>query len=155
MLSAQRNGGVSWQTFEAKIDRFGEILATYAMSRPPNYEVLADLDRNLIELRFRGNLSPADMGACLRNISGVLPELRPGFTVVTDLSELESMSLECAPDLTKAMDAFRARGVATVVRIIPDPTKDIGFNILAIIPYRRGIHVITCKTRAEADRVIR
>lgn len=94
------------------------------------------------------------MRACLQEISAVLPQVRPGFTVVTDLSALNTMSLDCAPDLTKAMDAFRARGVATVVRVIPDPTKDIGFNILAIVHYRRGIRVITCKTRAEANRLV-
>jgi hypothetical protein len=125
------------------------------MSRPPNFEVQTDLERNLIELRFRGNVAPADTGACLRTISVVLPELRPGFTVVTDLSGLESMSLDCAADLTKAMDAFRARGVAAVIRIIPDPGKDIGFNILAIIHYRRGIHVMTCKSREEANRTLK
>lgn len=125
------------------------------MPAPRPHEVLTDLDRNLIELRFRGNVTQADMHVCLEEIAAVLPEVRPGFTVLTDLSALNAMSLDCAPDLTKAMDAFRARGVATVVRIIPDPAKDIGFNILAIIHYRRGIHVITCKTRAEADRALR
>jgi len=124
------------------------------MPAPRSHEVVTDLDRNLIELRFRGDVAQADMHDCLEEIAAVLPQVRPGFTVLTDLSALNAMSLDCAPDLTKAMDAFRARGVATVVRIIPDPAKDIGFNILAIIHYRRGIHVITCKTRAEADRAI-
>lgn len=124
------------------------------MPPPRSHEVQTDLDRNVIELRFRGDVTPADMRACLQEISAVLPQVRPGFTVVTDLSALNTMSLDCAPDLTKAMDAFRARGVATVVRVIPDPTKDIGFNILAIVHYRRGIRVITCKTRAEANRLV-
>ena len=80
--------------------------------------------------------------------------MRRGFTVLVDISEVETMDLECVPDLTKIMDACKAAGVDTVVRIIPDPRKDIGLKILSIVHYGRGVHVVTCQDAAEAERVI-
>ena len=79
--------------------------------------------------------------------------MSPGFTFITDLTGLGSMELECAPDLARLMDFCKARGIGTVVRIIPDPRRDIGFNILSIVHYRRGVRVVTCKDAAEAERV--
>ena len=64
------------------------------------------------------------------------------------------MDLDCVPHLTKIMDLSRAHGVGTVVRVIPDPDKDIGFSILSIIHYRRGVRIVTCESLAEAERVL-
>lgn len=76
------------------------------------------------------------------------------FTLLTDISDVESMDLDSVTDLTKTMDACKAAGVDTVVRIIPDPRKDIGLNILSIIHYGRGVRVVTCQNAAEAEQVI-
>jgi hypothetical protein len=65
------------------------------------------------------------------------------------------MDLDCVPHLARIMDLSRARGVGTVVRIIPDRDKDIGFNILSIIHYRRDVQIITCETPAEAERALK
>ena len=50
------------------------------------------------------------------------------------------------------MDEFKAKGIGAVVRIVPDPAKDIGFNILSVVHYRRGVRVVTCQTAEEAER---
>jgi hypothetical protein len=42
--------------------------------------------------------------------------------------------------------------VETVVRVIPDPHKDIGLNIMSLFHYRRRVRIITCETLAEALR---
>jgi hypothetical protein len=44
--------------------------------------------------------------------------------------------------------------VGTVVRIIPDPTKDIGLNILSVVHLRNGVRVLTLRDAAEAERVL-
>jgi hypothetical protein len=85
----------------------------------------------------------------------MLSQLRPGFTFLTDLSALEAMELDCAIELTKVMDACRATGIGTVIRIIPDSSKDIGFNILSIIHLRRGVRVVTCQTAEEAEQALK
>ena len=127
---------------------------TSQMNESPGYIVERDTRRNLIAVRYRGRVSAADVKAACGEVVSLLPEMRKGFTFLADLSELDSMGLECLTDITQIMDVCNAAGIGTVVRIIPDPRKDIGLKILSIIHYRRGVHVITCQNSAEAERVI-
>ena len=113
-----------------------------------------DESRNLITIRWVGRVTPAAMKAGAIEARRLIPRVRPGFTVLTDFSGLESMDLDCVPDLTGVMDAFKKAGIRTAIRIIPDKSKDIGFNILAIVHYRRGVRVVTCETAAEAERAL-
>ena len=125
------------------------------MDQKPKCEVEIDATRNLITVRYRGHIAAADMKAYSERVRGMLPLLRPGFTFLTDLSALEAMELDCAIELTRVMDACRTRGIGTVVRIIPDSSKDIGFNILSIIHLRRGVRVVTCQTAEQAERAMK
>ncbi|MFI5336228.1 MAG: hypothetical protein ACHQ5A_05570 [Opitutales bacterium] len=124
------------------------------MPAAPVSEVLGDAARNLIQIRYRGHVRATEVKACAALVAKLLPQMRNGFTVLTDLSDLGTMELECVAELTRMMDVCKAKGVGTVVRIVPDPAKDIGFNILSVIHYRRGVHVVTCENAAEAQRAI-
>lgn len=84
-----------------------------------------------------------------------LQQLRAGFAALVDLSGLERMDLDCVPHLARIMDLFLASGVGLVVRVAPDPSKDIGFNILTITHYRGKVPVITCDTVEEARRALK
>jgi hypothetical protein len=48
------------------------------------------------------------------------------------------------------MDLMSKLGVAKVVRVIPDPHKDIGLNIMSLFHYPRRIPIVTCPTLKEA-----
>ena len=45
-------------------------------------------------------------------------------------------------------------GVGMVVRVIPDPKKDIGLNILTIFHYRNQPRFVTCEKMTEAAEVL-
>ena len=45
-------------------------------------------------------------------------------------------------------------GIAKVVRIIPDPKKDIGLNIMSVFHYQRRVQIITCETLDQADQAL-
>lgn len=124
------------------------------MAIDQKFALQTDATRNLASLRYFGQVTAADAKAAAVEVERALRQLRPGFTVLTDLSGLDSMDLDCVPSLTKIMDLCRANGVATVVRIVPDPAKDIGFNILSIIHLRRGVRIVTCATLEEAGRIL-
>ena len=124
------------------------------MPEKSKIEIQLKAEQNLARIRYFGRITAGEMQSALATIEGLLPQLRPGFTVLTDLSGLEAMDLDCVSHLTKIMDVTRAHGVGTVIRVIPDPAKDIGFNILSIIHYRRGVQIITCETLAEAERAL-
>jgi predicted choloylglycine hydrolase len=83
-------------------------------------------------------------------IPGLVPDLRPGFRLLTDLSGLESMDLACVPYIEQMMDLCNKKGVEMVVRVIPDPHKDIGLNIMSLFHYPRRVRIVTCETLEEA-----
>jgi hypothetical protein len=116
--------------------------------------VEADVGRNLIEVRYAGHVRPPEVVAVLGKVTTLLPTFRPGFTFLADLSALESMDVECGLPISQLMDLCNAAGIGTVVRIIPDPRKDIGLKILSIIHYRRGVRVLTFQDGAEARRAL-
>jgi hypothetical protein len=64
------------------------------------------------------------------------------------------MDLTCVPYIKRMMDVCNKKGVELVVRVIPDPQKDIGLNILSLFHYRRRVRIVTCQTLAEAKKVL-
>jgi hypothetical protein len=124
------------------------------MPDTPALVVQAEPARNLLRLRYAGHATAAAFAALPATVTRVLPQLRPGFTVLTDLTGLESMELECARHITRTMDLCRAAGIGTTVRVIPDPAKDIGLNILALTHYRGAVRIVTCRTLAEAEQAL-
>lgn len=52
----------------------------------------------------------------------------------------------------EGMELLGRHGVSKVARVIPDPGRDIGFNILSIFHYSRSVKIHTCPTREEADQ---
>jgi hypothetical protein len=77
-------------------------------------------------------------------------DLKPGFLLVTDLSNLESMEASCAPELGAIMDLCSAKGMLTVVRVIPDPNKDIGFDLISLFHLHPPVKTQTHESLAEA-----
>jgi hypothetical protein len=128
--------------------------AAVRMEQTSNVDVQGDIPRNVIRVRYHGHVSVPEVRAVSEKVLALLPLLRPGFTFLGDLSGLELMELDCVPEITRIMDACRAAGIGTVVRVVPDPKKDIGFNILSIVHYRGGVRVITCQTAEEAERLL-
>jgi hypothetical protein len=69
---------------------------------------------------------------------------------LSDLSDLEIMDPDCAAEIEFGMDLCNKAGVSKVVRVIPDPRKDIGLTIMSVFHYHRGVKIVTCETLAQA-----
>jgi hypothetical protein len=52
------------------------------------------------------------------------------------------------------MDLCNAHGVGKMVRVIPDPRKDIGLSLLTRFHCGRGTRVTTCRTFHQAGRLL-
>jgi len=96
------------------------------------FRVEADKSLNLLKLTFAQYVSSDQMLRETATVAALAAELRPGFRVLSDLSDLESMEAPCLAHIRASMDVLNKRGVSTVVRVIPDPHKDIGLNILSL-----------------------
>ena len=86
----------------------------------------------------------------LETVRGLMAHLKPGFLLLTDLSNLESMDIACASALGGIMDLCSENEMSTVVRVIPDPTKDIGFDLISLFHHQPPIRTQTYKNLAEA-----
>ena len=101
-------------------------------------------------MSYNRHVGAEDMKRFLATVREIMNHVRPGFLLLTDLSNLESMDASCAPELGAIMDLCGARGMSTVVRVIPDPYKDIGFDLISRFHLQPQVKVRTYDNLAEA-----
>jgi hypothetical protein len=114
------------------------------------FAVSVDAERNLLTIRYRGLVGLEDVALCAVAATKAVENLRPGFRLLVDLTELETMDVAAAPQLAKIMELCDRRRVALVVRIIPNPQRDIGLQILSYFHYGAEVRVVTCGSFQEA-----
>ena len=118
--------------------------------------ILTDVDRThgLLTIRFFGRVDAAQMRQCVERLEGLLSDLEPGFRVLTDLSELESMETACVPYITRSMDLCNRKGVAAIARVIPEPHKDLGYGIMSRFHYDARVRIAVCETLEQATEFL-
>lgn len=114
-----------------------------------------DKRRNRFVIRYSGKVTPEETENGLEQFRVGLPQLETGFRLLADLSELESMDAKCAQFIEKAMDLCNEKGTSMVVRVIPDPHRDIGLQIMSIFHYGGDTQIVTCQSLAEAEEILR
>lgn len=91
---------------------------------------------------------------CAEEVRLALTTLQSGFRLVVDLTELQSMEIACSPLIANIMEICNSAGVAEVVRIIPDPTRDIGLQIMSLFHYSSDVSIRTCASFVEASEMM-
>lgn len=79
--------------------------------------------------------------------------LRQG-KVAVEVSQLEATDTQCAGEIGSVMELLDQHGVEQVVRVIPNPVKDIGFNILSLFHDHSRPRIVTCKSLVEVGEVL-
>jgi hypothetical protein len=118
------------------------------------FKVEADKAKNLLAVSYSQRVGPEEAERSALEAEKLLHDVQPGFILLTDLTGLEEMDPACAPYIQKAMDRFTDHGVKRVIRVIPDPSKDIGLNIMAMFHYRRDVQIATCDTLDQAMELL-
>jgi hypothetical protein len=113
-----------------------------------------DKAKNRLGIIYSGRVTPEQTEDGMQKLQTTLARIQPGFRLLADLSALESMDLACVPHLEWMMDMCNRMGVEVVARVIPNPKKDIGMNIMSVFHYQRRVRIVTCKTIAEAKRAL-
>jgi hypothetical protein len=116
--------------------------------------VETDIERELLTVTYCGHVVAEEFGPALVEIEEGLGKLGPGFRLLTDLGGLEAMEVACAPLIDEAMDQINSKGVTMVVRIVPDPRKDIGFGVMSMFHYGKDVSIVTVETVEEAERAL-
>ena len=114
--------------------------------------VTSNKARQSLVVTFIDEVSPAHFTKAIEDLPSLLSYLKPSFSLLVDLTSLTLMSEDCAPEITEVMDLCDRAGVKRIIRVIPDPAKDIGLGILSRFHYRHKPRMIRCETLAEAAK---
>jgi anti-anti-sigma regulatory factor len=110
--------------------------------------------KKLLHLSFIGHVTAEELRQASQDMPALLADLPREMNLLVDLERLETMDADCAEQLGKSMELHDQHGVGLLVRVIPDPTKDIGLNILTVFHYRNRPRTVTCETMLEAARAL-
>ena len=118
------------------------------------FVVEADTTKQFLVLSVAGTVTLDESRATVARVREKLEEMSAGFVALVDFRWLEAMSPAAAPYVAEIMDAFTAKKVSAVVRVMPDPHKDIGLNILSPFHYGPEVRLMTFETLADAIQAL-
>jgi anti-anti-sigma regulatory factor len=114
------------------------------------YAAEFDQSKRLLVISAVERVTAEQARLAAERVHELLQDVVPGFRVLADYRWLKSMDSAAAPHIGKVMDTLAQKGVASVTRVIPDPHKDIGLNILSHFHYGPEIQIATFQTLADA-----
>jgi len=118
------------------------------------YAVELDQSKRLLVISAVQRVTAAEAKLAAQRVRELLQDVLPGFRVLADFRWLDSMDSASAHYIAEIMDALAKKGLASVTRVIPDPHKDIGLNILSQFHYGPEIRIATFETLADAMQSI-
>src|SRR5215471_5720581 len=118
------------------------------------YAVELDRSKRLLVISAVRKVTPEEAKLAAEQIRELLRDVAPGLHLLADFRWLESMDSAAARHLAKIMDALGEKKVASVTRVIPDPHKDIGLNILSQFHYGPDVTITTFETLGDAVQSI-
>lgn len=124
------------------------------LQEPPVFAVETLVDRRLLVIRYAGYVRQSDVDACFDAVARALKSFRPDFRLLVDLTGLRSMETSCRTTLTRIMDLCDAHGVSLVIRVIPDPARDIGLQILSCFHYGPSVRTVTHTSLEAANAAL-
>jgi hypothetical protein len=114
------------------------------------YSVEIDRSKRLLVISALQRVTAEQAKLVAKEVRDLLRDVAPGFRVLADFRWLESMDSAAARHVADIMDALAEKRVASVTRVMPDPHKDIGLNILSQFHYGPEIQLATFETLADA-----
>ena len=114
------------------------------------YSVEIDRSKRLLVIGALQRVTAKEAKLAAERVRELLDDVVPGFRVLADFRWLESMDPAAAPHVARIMDMLGEKGVSSVTRVMPDPHKDIGLNILSQFHYGPEIQIATFETLADA-----
>ena len=114
------------------------------------YSIELDRSKRLLVINAVQRVTAEQARRVAQQVRGLLKDVAPGLRVLADFRWLDSMDAGAARHVAEIMDALAEKQVASVTRVISDPYKDIGLNILSQFHYGPEIQIATFETLADA-----
>jgi hypothetical protein len=118
------------------------------------FAVELNQSRHTLTISYGGRVTADETRLCGDEVCLALTLLQPGFGLIVDLTDLQSMDFNCSPLIANIMEICNTAGVAEVLRIIPDPTRDIGLQIMSFFHYGHDVQIRTCTSFVDASEIL-
>jgi len=118
------------------------------------YAVELDQSKRLLVITAVRRVTAEEAKLAAQQLRDLLRDVAPGLHLLADFRWLESMDSAAARHIAEIMDMLAEKGVVSVTRVIPDPRKDIGLNILSQFHYGPQVTITTFETLADAVQSI-
>ncbi len=112
-------------------------------------------EHNAIVIEFIGEVDAAQGEQQILDIKKAIPKDKKGFTLLVDLTLVEKMDPKVKGSIKKAMDLLNVNGVTKIFRVIPNPEKDIGLNIMSFFHYSPTVKIVTLPSRKDAQALLK
>lgn len=114
-----------------------------------------DEKNNTLTINYRGAFEISQAEELYAELLKLLPKYKKGFRVISDFTDTTVVSPDVRETLKKIMDFLNTQGVQEIIRIIPNPAIDIGFNIMSLFHYSKEVKFITVNSREDAHARLR
>src|ERR1700752_4318018 len=114
------------------------------------YSVELDRTKHFLVISASQQVTAQQVKLAAKRVRELLQDVAPGFRVLADYRWLDAIDSAAARHIAEIMDICAEKGVASVTRVMPDPHKDIGLNILSQFHYGPEIKIATFETLADA-----
>jgi hypothetical protein len=116
------------------------------------FEVYAKPEKNRLYIKFVGVFNAEEMAAAIPKLNSVVKDLKPGFTVVSDISEYKPSSQETAEQISRGSDNLVKKGMKKLIRVV-------GESAVAQMQFKRtaqagGIQADTATSVEEAEKLL-
>ena len=116
------------------------------------YKVHADTVRNRVYITLAGFLSLEEAKKCGDETIALTKKLKPGYDVITDITEFKPGTQDVAKDIERVQQHFKSSGARRGVRVV-------GQNAPSSMQFSRtgksaGFDAINVATMAEAEKVL-
>lgn len=114
-----------------------------------------DPEHNAVVIEFAGHIDVAQVERYYPEMLKVIPKGVKGFKLLTDFTLVEEMDAQVQGIIKKIMDILNERGVTEIIRVVPDPEKDFGFNIMSAFHYSKKVKIVVLPSREEAEEQLK
>ena len=118
------------------------------------YAVELDRSKRLLVITAAQHVTGEEVKGIAKRVRELLQDVAPGLHLLADFRLLKSMDSAAAQHIADIMDMLAEKRVASVTRVMPDPHKDIGLNILSQFHYGPNVTITTFETLADAVQSI-
>jgi hypothetical protein len=114
-----------------------------------------DPGKNVVIIELAGGVDAAQARLALLELERGLANVERGFKVLVDFTAVETLEPEVKGEIVKAMDFLDSKGIEEIVRVLPDPEPELGFNRLSAFHYSPRVRVHAVRTRSEGEALLR